>query len=148
MDKPIYDLVYSSWEWEKHYYFHGPDGTTKEQFEELCEQLLPKAGYKAVQKQVRSDYGSWVTWQDVVEWLIPLLQERGYQLLELPKVEINCSGIIGISARNHGMDQRLGFANKLIYDYNRALDEKIKKEVNEKRSCKGKLKKFLPQIMK
>lgn len=148
MDKPIYDLVYSSWDWEKHYYFHGPNESTKEQFDEVCELLLPKAGYKAVQKQVYSEFGSWVTWQDVVESLVPLLQEQGYQLIQLPRVEINCNGIIGLNSRRHGMDRRLGFANKLIYDHNRALDEKIKQEVNDKKSRKGKSRKFLPQIMK
>lgn len=147
MDRPIFILVYSSWDWEKNYYFYGPEGSTREQFEELCEQLLPKAGYKAVQKQVRSELGSWVTWNDVVESLVPLLQEQGYQSFDLPKVEINCTGIIGISARSHGMDYRLGFANKLIYDYNRALDEKIKKET-EKKPRRARMKKFLPQIMK
>lgn len=109
---------------------------------------MPEAGYRTVLRVSQDNHGGWINWNEVVESLIPLLEQRGYQRFELPHHNISGTGTIGISNSRRNMDSRLGFAIKLITDYNRALDEKVKKEAGDRKSGKGKSRKFLPQIMK
>lgn len=146
-NRPIFNLIYTSWDWEKHFHFYGPENSTLEQFQDLCDDLLPEAGYRTALRISHADGGGWINWNEVVESLIPLLEQRGYLRFELPNHTINGSGTIGIGNRRK-MDSRLGFATKLISDYNRALDEKISKEAESRKTNKSKLRKFLPQIMK
>jgi hypothetical protein len=143
----VLDLVYSGYDWESHYYFVPPPGVTQEDFEVLCEELLPQAGYRAVLKHSHVKEETWITWREVVEALIPLLEAQGYQRCELPTVNLRGSGIIGIFT--HESDERLGFATKLILDHNHKLEDKLNEEAQAKKTRRiGRLKKKLPQIMK
>jgi hypothetical protein len=148
MNKKIFDLVYSDYEWSKHYYFEGPEESSRQEFELLCQQLLPRAGYRAMLKQSSPNQGGWICWSDVVESLIPLLEKQGYLRFTLDNCHIEGSGIIGIFTEEPP-DERLGFSAKLIYDYNRKLSQKMAEEREAKRAKRiGFLKKKIPQIMK
>jgi hypothetical protein len=146
--RPIFNLIYASFGWEKYYYFYGPENSTVEQFGDLCDDLLPQAGYKAATKITHVDSNGWINWIDVVESLIPLLEQQGYQRFDLPKHVINGNGAIGINTSRRAMDDRLGFSTKLIANHNHALNDKLKKETSAQKSGKSKFRKFLPQIMK
>lgn len=148
MDRPIFNLVYSSWDYEETYFFYGPENSTQEQFQDLCEALIPQAGQLAVERQKHEEYETWVTWTDVVESLIPLLERQGYQRFDLPKFTVVGSGIIGMSgSRKRYSEGQLGYSAKLISEYNRVLDEKFKKDTDTKPN-KSLTKRYLPQIMK
>jgi hypothetical protein len=151
MKPPIFDLVYYSWDSEKHRYFQGPEDATLEDFEEICDKLLPAAGYATALKRMdlkNVNMHLWITWISVVESLIPLLEKQGYQLFMPPQYEFEPTGVVGVNDYYSGMDKRLGFANKIIREYNHNLDQQIKKEREVQRKLMSKKVKVMPQIMK
>ena len=143
----IFDLVYSDYDWEEHYFFEGPDGVTLEDFENLCNDLIPKAGYQVVFKKAAPKNSGWICWSDVVESLISLLQEQGYQRVFLDSYHMAGGTIIGIN--DDPNENRLGFAGPLIKIYNRKLEKKMAEERKAKRNLRiGSLKKRIVQIIK
>lgn len=147
MGNNIFDLVYSDYDWEEHYFFDAPVGTTSEDFQNLCNQLLPKAGYRAALKKSSSQKGGWICWSDVVESLVSLLEEQGYQRVYLDSYRMNGGSIIGLNGDN--IEDRLGFSSKIIINYNKELEKKMAEERKAKRSQRlGTLKKKVVQIIK
>ncbi len=147
MGNNIFDLVYSDYDWQEHYFFEAPEGSTLEDFEKLCNQLMPKAGYRAALKKSSPKKGGWICWSDVVESLISLLEEQGYQRIFIDSYYMDGGSIIGIN--DDDAEERLGFSGKLIINYNRELDKKLAEERKAKRSLRiGALKKRSVQIIK
>lgn len=143
----IFDLVYSDYDWQEHYFFEAPEGTTSEDFENLCNQLLPKAGYRAALKKSSPPKKGWICWSDVVESLVSLLEEQGYQRVYLDTYEMDGGSIIGFN--DDDVEERLGFSTKIIINYNKELEKKMAEERKAKRSLRlGTLKKKLVQIIK
>ena len=132
MDNNIFDLVYSDYEWQEHYFFEGPKGSTLEDFEKICSQLLPKAGYRAALKKSTPKEGGWICWSDVVESLISLLEEQGYQRITLNSYHMDGGTIIGINDDDDA-ESRLGFSTKLIINYNKELEKKLAEERKARR---------------
>ncbi len=147
MSDNIFDLVYSDYDWQEHYFFSGPEGSTLEDFRKLCDQLIPKAGYKATLKRSYPKAGGWICWGDVVESLIPLLEEQGYQRVSIDSYQVDVGNIIGLNEDD--LDDRLGFAGYPIMAYNRKLEKKMAEERKARRkSMVGALKKKTVQIIK
>jgi len=143
----IFDLVYSDYDWEEHYFFDGPENATLEDFENICNSLMPKAGYQAALKKSVPKKGGWICWSDVVESLISLLEEQGYQRVFLNSYHMAGGTIIGIN--DELIEDRLGFASPLITIYNRKLEKKMAEERKAKRNVRiGSLKKRVVQIIK
>ena len=67
MSDNIFDLVYADYDWQEHYFFSVPEGTTLEDFEKLCNRLIPQAGYRAALKKSSPKKEGWICWSDVVE---------------------------------------------------------------------------------
>lgn len=148
MPDNIFDLVYCDHDVEDHYFFEGPDGATEEDFIELCESLTPKAGYKVVLKRANPEDGRWICWGDVVEALVPLLEEQGYQRIYLDTHYFDGGTIIGMYDKDP-LDERLGFSAKLIVLHNRQIEEKLAKEREARRALKAySIKKKVIQIIK
>jgi hypothetical protein len=148
MTNNIFDLVYSDYDWQEHYFFDGPDGATLEDFEKLCNQLMPKAGYRAALKKSAPKEGGWICWSDVVEALISLLERQGYQRVYIDSHHIDGGTIIGFN-EDDDIEESLGFSAKIILNYNRKLEKKLAEERKAKRSLRlGTLKKKTVQIIK
>ena len=148
MSDNIFDLVYCDHDVEDHYFFDGPDDATEEDFVKLCESLTPKAGYKAALKRSDPDNGGWICWSDVVESLVPLLEEQGYQRIYLDTYYFDGGTIIGMYDRDP-IDDRLGFSSKLIVLHNRKIEEKLNAEREARRALKAySIKKKVIQIIK
>lgn len=147
MSDNVFDLVYSDYDWTEHYFFDGPEGATLEDFEKLCDLLMPQAGYRAALKKSDPKNGGWICWSDVVESLISLLEEQGYQRVSIDSYHMDGGTIIGIN--DDEPDSRLGFANQLIIAHNRKLEKKLAEERKAKRSMRiTSLKKKTVQIIK
>lgn len=147
MGNNIFDLVYSDYDWQEHYFFEAPEESTLEDFEKLCNQLMPKAGYRAALKKSAPKEGSWICWSDVVESLISLLEEQGYQRVYLDSYHMDGGSII--RSDDDEVEERLGFSSKLIINYNRELEKKLAEERRAKRKLFiGALKKKAVQIIK
>jgi hypothetical protein len=148
MKDNIFLLVYSCYETQDQYFFIGPAGATQEEFAKLCDQLLPKAGYRVVSKFSKSDHNSWICWRDVVESLVSLLEQQGYQRISLDSYELQTKGtIIGFHEETPS-DEFLGFAAPLIAKYNQKLQKKFNEDRKTKRKLGGLLKKKTVQIIK
>jgi hypothetical protein len=149
MKDNIFSLVYADYDMEEYYFFSGPSDVSQEEFKKLCGQLMPKAGYRAVlRKQSPKEAGDWICWRDVVESLVSLLEEQGYQRISLDAYRFRAKGtIIGL---NEDMlsDEWLGFAAPIIGEYNRKLEKKIAEERKTRRKLSGLLKKKTVQIIK
>lgn len=149
MKDNIFSLVYFDYDVEEHYFFSGPVGAKQKDFVKLCDQLIPKAGYRAVtRKQAPKESGDWIVWRDVVESLVSLLEEQGYQRVSLDSYRFSGRGhIIGLNDETPP-DERLGFSAPLIAEYNRKLEKKMAEERKAKRKLGGLLKKRSVQIIK
>jgi hypothetical protein len=148
MNDNIFDLVYSDYDWEEHYFFEGPEGSVLEDFEKLCDELMPKAGYRALLKRTDPKESGWVCWSDVVESLVSLLEDQGYQRIFIDSYQLQGGTIIGIHA-DKPADARLGFAGQVITIYNRKLEKKYSEERKAKRNLRiSGLKKKTVQIIK
>lgn len=144
----IFALVYSDYDTQDYYFFNGPEGISQEDFEKLCGELIPKAGYRAALQKLYPKEGGWICWRDVVESLISLLEQQGYQRISLDSYRMAGGNIIGISNYEH-LDGRLGFAEPIIVEYNRKLEKKMAEERENKRGLRlGTLKKRATQIIK
>jgi hypothetical protein len=147
MGNNIFDLVYSDYDWQEHYFFKAPEGSTLEDFKKLCDQLMPKAGYKAALKKSVPKEGGWICWSDVVESLISLLEEQGYQRVSIDSHQLKGGSIVGFNDDN--AEDRLGFSCKLIINYNKELEKKLAEERRAKRKQNPfTLKKKVVQIIK
>jgi len=148
MSDNIFDLVHSDYDWQEHYFFSAPKGTTVEDFRKMCDRLLPKAGYKvAFRRSTQS--GGRICWNDVVESLVLLLEEHGYQRVSMDSYTIGGGFIISPNDEKEELDIKLGFSWQAIASYNQKLEKKLAEERKAKRSLRlGTLKKKTVQIIK
>lgn len=147
MSKKIFDLVYSDYDWKDHNFLTGPEDTTSEDFEKLCNRLLPKAGYQAALKHIGPNKNESIVWRDVVEALISLLEEQGYQRVSLGSYDIFGNSVIGLDGRHEGpIFERLGFAEPIISLHNQRIERKRRADRKSKRFTA--LKKRSIQIIK
>jgi hypothetical protein len=148
MSDNVFDLVYSDYDWQEHYFFSGPEGTTLEDFKKLCDSLLPQAGYKATLKRSSPKSGGRICWSDVVESLVSLLEDQGYQRISIDSYSIDNTGFI-IGLHEGDLDNRLGFSWQAIVSFNQKLEKKLSEERKAKRNLRlGTLKKKTVQIIK
>jgi hypothetical protein len=152
MSDNFFDLVCFIREAEHHYFFEGPDKATGKDFEDLCSSLVPKAGYKAALKRSDPDNGGWIIWPDVVEALVFLLEEQGYQRIYFDTfycpADINGDPTIRIYDRDTSGEE-LGFSAKMIIEHNRRIDdERAKKREALWANNKALFKKTSIQIIK
>ena len=147
MSDNVFDLVYSDYDWQEHYFFSGPEGTTSEDFKKLCNSLMPKAGYKAALKKSSPKSNGRICWSDVVEALVSLLEEQGYRRISIDSYTVDGGFIIGVNEEH--LDERLGFSWQFIINHNRKLEKKLAEERRAKRNLRiGFLKKKTVQIIK
>jgi hypothetical protein len=144
MNTEVFDLVYSDYEWQEHYFISAPKGMTPDDFKKLCESLLPQAGYHAALKRSSPNVGGWISWRDVMEALVSLLEKQGYQQIELGSYNIS-GGIIINPADN----VKLGFSGRIIAEHNQKIEKKVAEERKAKKHLRlGLLKKKVVQIIK
>lgn len=149
MSDNIFDLVYSDYDWTEHYFFSGPDGTSVEDFEKLCNQILPRAGYRAAIKKSDPKNDGWICWSDVVEALVSLLEEQGYQRVYIDSFTITFPGASIIGINDKPIDSRLGFSSQIITAHNHKIEKKLAEERKARRNSRmGLFKKKTVQIIK
>ena len=147
MSDNIFDLVYEDYDFHEHYFFDAPEGTTLEDFEKLCNRLMPQAGYRAAIKKSLPKKEGWICWSDVVEALVSLLEEQGYQRVDIDAYHMEGGHIIGVN--DDEVDARLGFASPIIIAHNVKLEKKYAEERKAKKALRlGALKKRMVQIIK
>ena len=74
--KNLFILAHTGWEDWNPYYFEGPGGVSQDEFKELCQSFVERAGYNAtVRPDLREDF---IGWNEVVESMVPLLEKAGY----------------------------------------------------------------------
>lgn len=144
MSKNVFDLVYANFEWEDHYFLEGKEDTTVKDFQRDCDQLLPKAGYRAIIKRSKINENSWIHWSDVVEALVSLLEEQGYQRVSMEDFQFKVDDEHVIGDRSLEANEKLGFAGPLIIAHNKKYDRYLK----EKRKNAKPFKKKPIQIIK
>ena len=148
MSKNLFDLVHDNNDWREHYFFDGPPEATLDDFQKLCNELLPKAAFKATLKTPEPPDENWIGWDDIVKAMIPLLKEQGYQRVFIDTCQIDGSGILGLYTVQPP-EERLGFAGPLIFKHNQEIKKRLAKEREAKRALKGyHLKKKAIQIIK
>ena len=147
MSDNVFDLVYSDYDWQEHYFFKGPEGTTSDDFNNICNDLMPKAGYKAALKRSSPKSKGRICWSDVVEALVSLLEEQGYQRISIDSFKVE--GGFGIGIEEDQFNNKLGFSWQTIVTHNKILEKKLVEERRAKRNLRiGFLKKKTVQIIK
>lgn len=127
----------------------APEGTTLEDFQKLCDSLMPKAGYRATLKRASPKVGGWICWSDVVESLVSLLEEQGYQRIIFDTYTIDSGGGVVIRPNESEHREKLGFSCQTISIYNGQIEKKLAEErkANKQRRI-ALLKKKTVQIIK
>jgi hypothetical protein len=123
MSSKLFVLGYSYYEEYVPYFLHGPEDVTQEEFKALCDSLLEEAGYRAV---ANAD-DSWVGWQQVVESLIPLLEQQGYQRFE--PVENIYWGPGIIDEHDYNELSLLKSSQSKIIEFNKEIHDKLYKDI-------------------
>ena len=142
----IFDLVYSDYDWHEHKFIQAPDGTTVEDFQKLCDSLMPKAGYRAALKRSSPKIGGWICWSDVVEALVSLLEQQGYQRVNLGSYTVNGGVIVWT---DDAEANKLGYSIPTITIHNDKIQKKLAEERKAKKQLRlGTLKKKMVQIIK
>ena len=89
----------------------------KRDFHALCDNLLEQAAFNAVEGE-----DSWIGWNRIVEQLILLLKDKGFQKLNPPEVKY-CGSII-IEEEDDLEDRDLGKAKEAVFKHNKCLKNK------------------------
>ncbi len=116
-------LSHSYYDEYRPHYFLGPDDISQEDFKNLCDSLLDQAAHKSVILSRNKEHCHRVGWEEIIENLIPLLENCGYQLYK-PE-EINFFGSI---IENY--DESLGlssFASNMIINNNKLVYTNLNK---------------------
>lgn len=136
--RQIMSLRWSDYECDNIFNFLTPEGTTKEEFEKLCNNSLKKAAEIAIahngwtscddlrETETRM---TWVGWNNIVDALAYcILPTHGYEMVELPQV---CyTGTSMIRDRDHDDDDNLlDEAFDIISDYNNKVAENHAQEL-------------------
>ena len=145
MKNKVFDVVYSDYDSMSHHYLIGPNDIDKEQFDKLCERLLPEAGYQTFLKHSRSVERTWIYWGDVVESLVSLLEKQGYQRISLDTYKLHADFESIVGADNTSTYDKMGFSGHMIGTHNYKIEQKQKEELKATRKS---LKKKPIQIIK
>ena len=124
----VFALSHFHYEESTTIHFLGPDNVSKQQFQELCYSLVEQAAINAVAKERKQEYPCSVGWTDVVESMIPLLEQQGYHRLKCDEV-IFRGGLINRAdpAHQNSEDYRLSTrAFTTILNFNRELIKEYK----------------------
>lgn len=117
----VFILSRSYYEESTNYYLMGPDDVSEEQFSNLCYSLLDDAAKLALSASRHSDREGRIYASDVVELLVPLLEKRGYQLFNPPKVSFFASPLDPKAPFIRNFSASV--SNEII-NYNRKFDRK------------------------
>jgi hypothetical protein len=110
----IYELVYSTYDYEEHYLFYGPEC---EDFQAFCESLLKDACDLSLSKNKTSCVG----WNTIVVSLAEILLQHGYRRIEPVIAEF--SGLSVIDDENDYEGRSSELVNGIIQHNRRILDK-------------------------
>lgn len=77
----IFSLEYAWYEESQHYIFIGPEDYSQEQFQEICNDIVPLAGLQTLAVINSNDdlNKGYIGWMELTEAMIPFLEEKGFQ---------------------------------------------------------------------
>lgn len=119
----LFILSHSYYEESTNYYLMGPDNVSEEEFSELCYSLLDDAARLALSSSRQSEFNDKIRLDNVVESLIPLLKEQGYQRFTPPKANFFGNPL---TVKEKFMKNFSTSISNEIINYNRAFDRKYK----------------------
>ena len=118
MIEQYYKLSYTNWEEYEPHFFIGPD-MTQEQFKNICDSMLGIAGARAL--EVYSDTS--IGWREIVECMIPSLEEMGFKYIKPMEASYFGPGIIDSKNdfKSELYEKRFGYIAQSIIDHNLKL---------------------------
>jgi hypothetical protein len=120
----VFIIEGSDYDESRTYILYGPDNTSKEDFIDLCESVLPKAGRNVLERESKNDTNPiWIGWFDILEELASVLSEKGFELIQAKSYMVNsCACIVrGWSKENM---KTLGTVGDEIVKYNKDMEKR------------------------
>lgn len=122
------DQLYSISFIDKEVHLIGPPDYDEARFRELVTSLLEQCGLSAYEEEIRlaQDRGvaHLITWRDVEKFVIPLLTNYGFEVIEKKWASIPLYPYF--HEQTEGTPKILGRAKELIDNYNKAAKESYK----------------------
>lgn len=116
--KSVFTLEYSYYDCHECHHLLGPATYSKGDFVALCNKLVPIAA-----KNLLNTEDSFVGWDGIVDELISILKEHGFEKQELPGAVFGGPGIID------KQDDRLGDACSLVIQHNKKIRDGLTKRL-------------------
>lgn len=124
----IFCLAHYSYDEQNSHYFVGPDNVSKNEFEELCYNLVDSAGMNAIIIEKKRDYPCTIGWREVVEAMVPLLEKQGYH--HFIPIEASFSGSVinnaDLNRQNYDDEKLSSHVFTSILNFNKELVKEIK----------------------
>ena len=119
-DNSYYTVSYS---WHEDYFPTIVFGPLQDNWQEYCNSLLPMA----VNKALSAPCNVWIGWNDLVRFLVEVLEELNYKVVDLEDADYFGSNIIG---KGDNEDKLLS-ADDLsrLTEHNKKLEEKMHAEL-------------------
>lgn len=101
----------------------GPEEYSKEDFEKLCDSLIPKAIDNAIKLETGQEHPSYIGWSDITEHLVKALEKHGFSNVKPIEVEYFGSDIIRGDREEDSKipDDHL----KILVDYNEKVSRRL-----------------------
>ena len=128
-----YVVSYSHWEEYAPKILRGP---AVENWQEFCQNLIPLAALRSLEKEENKKYPSWVGWDSIIESLVDILcEDYEYEVVHLPEYNLWGGLIIrdesDINNDVHKKDANiLGEAKQKIFDYNKNVENTLDTNIN------------------
>lgn len=113
----IFSLEYAWYEESQHYIFIGPEECSQEQFQEICNDIVPLAGLQTLANANNDPYVNkgYIGWMELTEAMIPFLEEKGFK--HVIPIQANFRGSGGIIS-THDSKPLKNVASNVIHHNN------------------------------
>ena len=109
-----------SYSWYEEYSPVLMEGAEVGDWKSFCDNLVELAANRVVDKKP----ASWIGWDTIVDELVVVLEEQGYEVLEPPEAEFSGSIIIcgKTDSKNDEQHKLLGSAKRGIINHNKGIE--------------------------
>lgn len=119
----IFVLSWSHYEEYVPHILFGPEEYSKEKFIDLTDSLLDKAVLFAIEKESKDEYPSYIGWESIVEQVVVLLKDYGFEVVNA--IESNYFGGSIIDEEKWSSPKISQSINKSLIDYNLIIRNKL-----------------------
>lgn len=118
----IFRLTWLHYDNEESYFFIGPAKVSQEEFQKICNELVPQAAKLAIETELKNkELTGYIGWNNITECIHLLLNEKGFTAF-IPK-EASQNGSVIIDHKYQNDNSKLGPMFETVRYYNNLIGE-------------------------